>query len=111
VSSSLDYAIITKEVFKNPIIEKASKIKSYTFSTKNTNIKHTIKNSNYLVLQNKFNIIGSKTGYLEEAGYCLMTRVKSTLGKNIIVVTMGAKNRDQSFNETEALINYGLRKM
>ena len=59
--------------------------------------------------RNKFNITGSKTGYLDEAGYCLMTRV--TNSENLIVVTMGAKTRDESFFETMNLIRYGKRKL
>ena len=109
VSSASDYAIITKEVFKNPIIEKASKMSQYIFYTRNTNVKHKISNTNDLIRLNKYNITGSKTGYLDEAGYCLMTRVKSNDGRNLIVVVMGSATRDESFTETEKLINYSLR--
>jgi len=110
VSSTLDCAIITKEVFKNPIIQKASTMPEYEFYTVNTNERHKLKNTNHLISSNKYNIVGSKTGYLDEAGYCLMTRVR--LGKKfIIIVTMGASSRDISFSETEELIKYGLRKL
>jgi len=109
VSSSLDYAIITKEVFKNPIIQKASVSLEYEFYTINTNKRHKLRNTNQLIGLNKYNIVGSKTGYLDEAGYCLMTRVG--LGsKFITTVIMGAGSRDISFYETEELIRYGLRK-
>ncbi|RLC38665.1 hypothetical protein DRH27_01750 [Candidatus Falkowbacteria bacterium] len=111
VSSSLDYAIITKEVLKNPIIEKASKTDKYEFYTINTNKFHRIRNTNKIINTNKFNITGSKTGYLDEAGYCLMTRVKAGNGINFIVVTLGADSRDQSFTETSRLIEYGQRKI
>jgi len=111
MSSSLDYAIITKEVLKNPIIEKACKTDEYKFYTVNTNKFHRIRNTNKIINTNKFNITGSKTGYLDEAGYCLMTRVKSGNGQNFIVVTLGADTRGQSFSETSRLIQYGLRKI
>jgi serine-type D-Ala-D-Ala endopeptidase (penicillin-binding protein 7) len=109
VSSVLDYAIITKEVLKNPIIVKASTAKTYKFTTINTKKAHTIKNTNYIIQNSNYNITGSKTGYLEEAGYCLMTRVKKKTGGNIIVVTFGSDTRDINFNETTELIKYGLR--
>jgi len=110
VSSAIDYAIISKEVLKNPIIQKASTIKEYIFTTINTKNRHRIKNTNNLIKQNKFNITGSKTGYLDEAGYCLMTQVKKDFNKNLIIVTMGAKTRNISFIETEKLIKFGLKK-
>jgi len=110
VSSALDYAIITKNILSHPIIEKASTMNEYKFSTINTAKPHRIKNTNQLISTNHFNITGSKTGYLDEAGYCLMTRVKTGNNKQIIAVTLGAETRDISFFETEELLKYGTRK-
>lgn len=111
VSSAADYAIITKEVFKNPLIQKASVMPEYKFSTVNTKKAHRIKNTNKIITANNFNITGSKTGYLNEAGYCLMIRALLPAGESIIVVTMGAGNRDISFSETEELLRYGIRML
>lgn len=110
VSSVQDYAIITEEVFKHPIIQKASVMAEYKFSTINTNEAYRVRNTNQLIRTNYFNITGSKTGYLDEAGYCLMTRAKAGNGEQIIVVALGADTRDVSFLETEELLRYGLRK-
>lgn len=109
VSSAKDYAIITKEVLTNPIIQKASAMDKYSFVTLNTKKTYRVSNTNKLIFTGLYNINGSKTGYLDEAGYCLMTRVQSPLGNNFIVVTMGADSRQSSFMETERLIKYGLR--
>jgi len=114
VSSAMDYAIITKEAMGYPLIEKISKsplYKFYSYNKKNKKILHKINNSNKLVGKNLYHIAGSKTGYLNEAGYCLMTRVKAKNGNNLIVVTMGTPVRKNSFSETEELIKYGLRKI
>jgi D-alanyl-D-alanine endopeptidase (penicillin-binding protein 7) len=111
VSSPLDYAIITKEIFANPIIQKISTTQKYKFSTVNTKEAHSLTNTNKLLQANNgFNIIGSKTGYLDEAGYCLMVRAESG-GKKVIAVTFGSKNRDKSFIETEDLVKYGIKKL
>jgi len=110
VSSVLDYAIITKEVLKNPIIKEASSIDRYEFTAINTKNDYKMTSTNNLIKIKKYNITGSKTGYIDEAGYCLMTKVDSLNG-NIIVVTFGAEDRNQSFFETEKLIKYGLRQL
>jgi D-alanyl-D-alanine carboxypeptidase len=108
VSSSFDYAIISKEVLKNPIIAKASTMPEYIFYTLNTKIKHRLRNTDHIINTNEFKVTGSKTGYLDEALYCLMIRVKE--GTNtIIVVTMGADSRTESFEQTSDLLRYGLR--
>ena len=110
VSSALDYAIITKEVFTNPIIQKASVMPKYEFYTINTEERHRISNTNKLIATYKLNITASKTGYLDEAGYCLMTRVD--LGYDqLIVVSFGASTRDISFRETFDLVEYGKRSL
>jgi serine-type D-Ala-D-Ala endopeptidase (penicillin-binding protein 7) len=111
VSSSLDYAIITKNVYEHPIIVKASIAPSYSFTTINKKKAHKIKNTNELIKIKTFDLIGSKTGYLDEAGYCLMVRGKGKDDSNIIVVTMGAKTREKSFQETKELLLYGLNKI
>jgi serine-type D-Ala-D-Ala endopeptidase (penicillin-binding protein 7) len=110
VSSPLDYAIITKEVLNNPIVQKTDTMSEYKFTTINKKVSHRIKNTNQFIELNRYKITGSKTGYLNEAGYCLMTRVED--GKNsIIVVTFGASTRAQSFQDTYDLINYSSRKL
>jgi D-alanyl-D-alanine endopeptidase (penicillin-binding protein 7) len=88
VSSPYDYAIITKEVFTNPLLKKISTTVKYTFKTINTKKSHTLTNTDQLVRNAQYPIIGSKTGYLNEAGNCLMTRVASPQGK-LIVVNLG----------------------
>lgn len=111
VSSALDYAIITKKIFTHPIIEKASLAKEYKFSTLNTKKAHRLKNTNKLLeVNNGFTIAGSKTGYLDEAGYCLMIRAKVG-NRRLIAVTFGNDIRDGSFIETGDLIKYTLRKL
>ena len=109
VSSATDYAIISKEVLKNPIIAKASTQAEYKFTTINTKKPHRIRNTNHIIKTNQFHISGSKTGYLHEAGYCLMTRAKISPWQSIIVVTLGADTRDTSFFETTSLMRYGER--
>ena len=111
VSSALDYAIITKKIFTHPIIEKASITKEYKFSTLNTKKAHRLRNANKLLeVNNGFAIAGSKTGYLDEAGYCLMIRAKVG-NKRLIAVTFGNGTRDGSFMETGELIKYVLRRV
>ncbi|MBU0722304.1 serine hydrolase [Patescibacteria group bacterium] len=109
VSSAFDYAIITKEVYTNPIIQKASIMYQYKFTTLNTKKVHTLTNTDKLLQVSSLNITGSKTGYLDEAKYCLMARAKNNLGKQVIAVIMGADSRQNSFDQTEQLLKYTLR--
>lgn len=109
VSSPFDYAIITREIFKNPLLQKISTTPKYSFTTINTKKAHTIKNTDKLLTSSNYPIIGSKTGYLNEAGNCLMTRIKTAQG-NLIVVNFGSTSSSSSFADNEQLIKYGLRQ-
>lgn len=111
VSTALDYAIIAKEVYTNPIIEKASTMSRYKFSTINTKAAHSINNTDKLLSVSNLYITGSKTGYLDEAQYCLMIRAGNGSGGKVIAVTMGVDNRQDSFDQTEQLAKYGLKVM
>jgi len=111
VSSAADYAIIASKALEHPILQKASTMQSYKFYTKNTKIRHLIKNTNSLIAANKFNITGSKTGYLDEAGYCLMIRATDAKKREIMVVTLGASSKNSSVSEAEELINFSFRQL
>lgn len=110
VSSPLDYAIMTKEIFKNPLLQKLSTTPRYSFSTINTGVKHNLRNTNALLLSGKYQMSGSKTGYLDEAGYCLMTRVDTPSGK-LIIVNFGADSKSNNFKDNETLLSYSLKQI
>lgn len=108
MSSPADYAIITKDAFTNSLLQKISVTSKYSFSTINTKVVHNLTNTNKLIATNKYSIVGSKTGYLNEARYCLMTRVKTALG-NLIVINFGSSSSVNNFSDSEKLINYGIQ--
>ena len=110
VSSPHEYAIISKAILSNPLIQKISTTISYKFKTINTKKEYKVINTDKLVQASPYLITGSKTGYLDEAGYCLMTRVKTADG-SIIVVNFSSKNREESFLDNEQLILYGTAKL
>lgn len=106
VSSARDFAIIAKEAFRNPIIQKASVTKQYVFATINTKKRHVIKNTNSLVSSGVFELTGSKTGYLHEAGYCLIARMPYR-SKMIIAIAFGDIARQKNNAQIAALLSYG----
>jgi serine-type D-Ala-D-Ala endopeptidase (penicillin-binding protein 7) len=117
VSTARDYAIMINEVFKNTLIQKISVTPKYTFYTINTKKPHTLYNTNTFLRQGLFalekglEITGSKTGYLDESLYCLMTRVSGPSGEKLTVVNIGASTGTNSSEEVKELISYGLKKV
>lgn len=108
VSSPADYAIIAREILKDDLLMKVSATSSYSFTTINAQSVHNLKNTNNLLVKDTYKITGSKTGYLHEAGYCLMTKVESPQG-NLIVVNLNSKTKADRDAENEKLVRYGLK--
>lgn len=75
---------------------KNDKIRSFSTS-KSTKIGRLLYiNSNYLVRQGKLPILAQKTGFINEAGYCVVMKV--VLNKTpYVMVFMGAKNKNGRF--------------
>jgi D-alanyl-D-alanine endopeptidase (penicillin-binding protein 7) len=106
VSSALDYAIIAKEVLKDPVIASAVSAREYSFSTVDGNKVRNLYNTNSWLRYNIMPFTASKTGYLHEAKYCLMSRIKTTDEKQFISVVLGAETRDESLFSTKDAFNY-----
>jgi len=103
VSSVKDYAIMVKEILKNNLIQKISITPNYEFTVLNSEEKHKIYNTNNLIRYGGASvyIAGSKTGYLDEAGYCLMLSTDE-----YISVIFGGVSRDDTAEEVQDLIKF-----
>ncbi len=103
VSSPRDYAIMINEILKSDLVRGVSIAPSYEFTTLNTEEKHKIYNTNSLIRYGgaRVPITGSKTGYLHEAGYCLMISTN-----DYISVIFGADSRNEAAAEAQDLIKF-----
>lgn len=107
-----DYAKIAAAAFANPVISKITSIQTYTFrSTNYTRYAHTVKNTDKLLGDSEFLVLGGKTGYLEESLYNFATQLRDRFGNNLVIVLLGSKNSTTQFKETKELANLaGLAK-
>lgn len=67
----------------------------------------TQHNRNKLLWRDE-SVDGVKTGYTEEAGYCLVASAKRN-DMRLISVVMGTANENARANESQSLLNYGFR--
>lgn len=101
-TSARDLAILTRALIKEfPEYYRWFSQKEFTFN----NI--TQKNRNKLLWRDD-SVDGVKTGYTDDAGYCL---VASALRDEmrLISVVMGTKSSNARANENQTLLNYGFR--
>lgn len=88
---------------KYPLIRDAASRGSYPIVTRNTHREHTVKNSNGLFERAASKFQFSKTGYLDEALYCLVLGRETPMGL-IVAVTLGHPSDIGSQEETLSLL-------
>jgi len=101
-TSARDLAILTTALIKEfPDYYRWFSQKEFTFN------KITQQNRNKLLSRDE-SVDGVKTGFTDEAGYCL---VASALREDmrLISVVMGTKSANARANENQSLLNYGFR--
>ncbi|HBK35248.1 MAG: PbpG [Candidatus Uhrbacteria bacterium GW2011_GWE2_40_58] len=101
-----DVAILLDEILKNETIREATQHSSVTFvgsSGSTYYIESTDELLDSYLNQFPYQIIGAKTGYLPEAGYCLGTVFSQEGRKEIIVVVLGSETKQGRFQDVKAL--------
>ncbi len=118
-TTAYDYAIMIKEILNDSYQTKVSVTPKYQFDSvdaKGVKTPHTIYNTNTFLREglfaseNNLSLLSSKTGYIDEIEYCLMTAAKKD-GKTVIAVILGAADKTRSFSEVKDLLLYGLRQI
>ena len=103
-STARDMSIIAKELVKHKKILDFSSIYE-TYLRNDTDNKFWLVNTNKLVRFYK-GVDGLKTGYTEEAGYCLTATINKD-NMRLIAVVMGEPTSTTRNTEVSALLDYG----
>ena len=103
-SSAYDMSLIAKELIKHEkILEFTSTYEDYL--RKDTKSPFWLVNTNRLV-RFKEGVDGLKTGFTDEAGYCLTATGKKN-NLRLISVVMGEESIEKRSSDTVKLLNYG----
>ncbi len=101
--TAADYAKIITAAFSNPYLRKITGLNSYVLrSANNFRYNQTIKNTDKLLTDSDIQILGAKTGYLDEAKYNFASLVKYN-GQELAVVVLGEDHLYTAFDETKLL--------
>lgn len=105
-STAYDIALIAKEANRNKVISKL--VSKQFFSTRT----HTYQNRNQLLNPNSHyfyqDATGLKTGFTDQAGYCLVSSAKRGNQKLIAVVLHSGK--ESRWTDSISLLNYGFQQ-
>ncbi|MFA6028009.1 MAG: serine hydrolase [Patescibacteria group bacterium] len=105
-SSPQDMAIILGEVISHKELKEAMAMKEHKMLIPPDNHEHTVKSTVKIMLDEEVNVIGGKTGFTYEAGYCLASIAKNAQGNEIITVVMGLPDEVSRDAESKELIQW-----
>jgi len=100
VATASDVARMLHAAANEPLIAEITTTRSYQFRTERR--RHAINNTDRL-LYGRYEILGGKTGFIIEAGYCFATWVR-TQGRELIAVVLGAPTNATRFADAVRLI-------
>ena len=101
VSTVEDLMILATTVFKQPDILAATSLGEYYLAIRNTGSRRRIPSTNKL-LDSFLTVEAGKTGFIDESGYNLVSKIKDT-GHSIIVIVLGSAEEVDRFQESKAL--------
>lgn len=106
-STVADLIKLLNSAFKNEDIKKVIGTSYYEFEVQGAEKTRTVKLRNTdTLLKSYLDVLGGKTGYLEEAGYCLAIKIKGEQGQEIIAVVLGSSSNSNRFQDIKAISDW-----
>lgn len=90
VSTAKEISLIAKNVFSNLEVLQSTTTSWYKVKPVNSELHYWVKNTSKKVLDSDLYVTGTKTGWTDEAGYCLITKAKQG-EKEYLAVVLGAE--------------------
>ena len=100
VSTASDVARLLRAAADHPTIHGISITRSYEF--RSASRRHMVANTNRL-LYGRYEVLGGKTGFIQESGYCLATWLRAQ-GREMIAVVLGAPTNATRFADVMRLV-------
>ena len=101
VSTAADVARMLHAAAHDPLIQQITTTREYEFRTERR--VHAIRNTDRLLYGN-WDVLGGKTGFIQEAGYCFATWIRSQ-GRDFIAVVLGAPTNATRFADAVRLLH------
>jgi D-alanyl-D-alanine endopeptidase (penicillin-binding protein 7) len=108
VATAYDCAILTNAALENHLIRQITTTPEFTLCPLNRKRVHKLVNTNRLLRYGR-EFLGSKTGYINESGWCIVARGHSSDAHDVTVVVLGAPSNSQRFRALENALTWAYR--
>lgn len=104
ISTPLDVARLAREALSKPDIQEPAQMTAHIQETVESRQLTRVSTTNTLLYDKELQVIGGKTGYIPEAGYCVVVQIREPeSGRDIIVVVLGGETEQGRFDEAKQL--------
>lgn len=108
-STAASIIVLARTAFEEPNIAKAISTDKYSIEIINKSKFRSVKSTNKILNQefgigdDIYRVEMGKTGYLESAGYCLVSKITNSSGQEIYTVVLGSSTITNRFSDTKSL--------
>lgn len=108
IASAADIARLGWLAFQDPLIRKAGARRTFRYTIQSTGERRTIKHPAFLynAILDGSPILASKTGFINEAGHCIVLVAHGVSGKSFVVVVLGSPTTTTRSRDAKALIDW-----
>ncbi|HBW73653.1 MAG: Peptidase S11 D-alanyl-D-alanine carboxypeptidase 1 [Candidatus Magasanikbacteria bacterium GW2011_GWA2_45_39] len=114
-STASDVARLVSAAFAEEEIRRITSMTSYKFRVRNTNKMRVARSTDLLLSTSGFartaiaRVVGGKTGFIDEAGYCFAMEAEGTKKQRLIVVVLGSHDHWSRFAEAADLAAWAFK--
>lgn len=102
VSTAMDLSILVKAAYRYPLIREFTTVGLDFVTDQRTGWKIEFLNTNILIRSSKWDISLSKTGYIADAGHCLLMRAEIA-GRPVILVLLNSWGELSKFGDANRI--------
>lgn len=107
-STAYDLSLIARYCLKDVVFSKIVATKEYTIPRSSFVAETKIKNHNKLLWQYPF-ATGIKTGYIHQAGFCLVSSANKN-GIELVCIVLNSPTSNNCFQDSKNLLEYGFNQ-
>jgi D-alanyl-D-alanine endopeptidase (penicillin-binding protein 7) len=107
VSTAMDCARLVSIAARDDRISQIMRTEEYIFRT--DRVFHRLHTTNRL-LRTDLDIVGGKTGFIRQSGYCLTTIVRGQNHREVAATVLGSRSNSKRFADMKRILDEVLRK-
>ncbi len=105
VATAKEVVPLLQAVVSNPFLQRVVTTKEYRLALSEGKMS-TVQTTNKLLGSRSVQVLGGKTGYIDESGYNFAVNVQGTKGETLTIILLGNQQEMDRFTQAKALLQW-----